>query len=114
MVQFLLEVLLKQIILVAYHDFHWLLVAAKLLTVKLRSRYIKGSESGVGDGVGNFGKVGVGDFTSDSTTLATTTPLNSHDVEINFVPLTDSAVKVIQRCREMSRSHQQTDFVLMN
>jgi len=32
MVQFLLKLLLKQRILAMYHDFHWLLVAQKLLT----------------------------------------------------------------------------------
>jgi len=40
-----------------------LLVATKVLTVKLHSRYVKESESGVG----NFGKVG--HFSSDSATL---------------------------------------------
>ena len=46
-----------------YHDFHWLLVATKLLTAKLHSCYVKGA--------------GVEYFTSDSTTLPTT----------NFVPI---------------------------
>jgi len=40
-----------------------LLVASQLLTVKLHSRYVKESGDGVGVGVGNFGKVGVGHFT---------------------------------------------------
>jgi len=46
-----------------------LLVATKLLKVKLHTRYIK--ESGVGVLVGKFGKVeiGVGHFTSDFATL---------------------------------------------
>jgi len=35
MVQLLLKLLLKQRILAVYHDFHWLLVATKLLTAKL-------------------------------------------------------------------------------
>jgi len=35
MVQFLLKFLLKLRILAVYHDFHWLLVATKLLTAKL-------------------------------------------------------------------------------
>jgi len=39
MVQFLLKFLLKLRILAAYHDFHWLLVATKLLTAKLHSCY---------------------------------------------------------------------------
>jgi len=54
MVEFLLKFLLKQIILAAYHDFHWLPVATKLLTAKLHSCYARGSESGVA--VGNFGR----------------------------------------------------------
>jgi len=37
MVEFLLKILLKQIILAAYHDFH-------LLTAKPHSRYVKESE----------------------------------------------------------------------
>jgi len=45
MVQFLLKLLLKQSILAVYHDLHWLLVATKLLTAKLHSRYVKESES---------------------------------------------------------------------
>ena len=40
-----------------YHDFHSLLIAAKFLTAELHSRYFK--ESGIGVGVGNFGKVRV-------------------------------------------------------
>ena len=68
MVQFLLNFLLKQRILAVYHDFHWLLVATKLLTAKLHSRYVKDS----GGDVGEFGKVGVGYFTFDSATLSQT------------------------------------------
>ena len=45
MVQFLLKILLKEIILAVYHDLHWLLVATKLLTSKLHSRYVKELES---------------------------------------------------------------------
>jgi len=45
MVQFLFKLLLKQIILAVYHDFRWLLVATKLWTGKLHSRYVKESES---------------------------------------------------------------------
>jgi len=37
MVQFLLELLLKQRILAVRHDFHWLLIATKFLTVRLHS-----------------------------------------------------------------------------
>jgi len=37
--------LLKQRILAMYHDFQWLLVATKLLTAKLHSRYVKELES---------------------------------------------------------------------
>jgi len=72
MVQFLLKLLLKQKILAVYHDFHWLLVAVKLLTAKLNSRYV--NESGVA--VGNFGKVrvGVGHFTTDFTALLSAIP----------------------------------------
>jgi len=44
MVQFSLKLLLKQIILAVYHDFHWLLAATKLLTTKLHSDYIQESE----------------------------------------------------------------------
>ena len=39
--QFLLKLLLKQIILSVYHDLHWLLVATKLLTVKRHSLHVK-------------------------------------------------------------------------
>jgi len=66
MVQFLLELLLKQIFLAVHHDFHWLLIATKLLTAKLHSLYVKESESEILEslgselGVGNFGKVGDG------------------------------------------------------
>jgi len=45
MVQLFLKLLLKQIILVVYHDFHWVLVATKLLTAKLHSLNVKESES---------------------------------------------------------------------
>jgi len=45
MVQFLLKLLLKQVIIAAYHDFHWLLVATKMLTAKLHLRYAMESES---------------------------------------------------------------------
>jgi len=38
MEQFLLKLLLKQTILAMYYDFHWLLVAIKLLTAELQSR----------------------------------------------------------------------------
>jgi len=41
-----------------YHDFHWLLVATKLLTAKLYSLYVKELESRVGIRVVNFGEVG--------------------------------------------------------
>jgi len=41
MVRFLLKLLLKQRILAVHHDFHWLLLATKLLTAKLHSRYVK-------------------------------------------------------------------------
>jgi len=44
MIRFILKVLLKHRILAVYHDFHWLLLAAKLLTAKLHSRYVRGSE----------------------------------------------------------------------
>jgi len=39
------ENLLKQKIFAVHHDFHWLLVATKLLTAKLHSRYVKEPES---------------------------------------------------------------------
>ena len=39
----ILKLLLKQRFLVVFHGFHWLLVAAKLLTAKLHSRNVKGS-----------------------------------------------------------------------
>ena len=52
------KLLLKQIVFAMYHDFHWLLVGTKLLTAKLHSHYVNESR------VGNFGKVGVGHFTS--------------------------------------------------
>ena len=45
MVQILLKLLLKRKILAVYHDFHWLLVATKLLTAKLHTLYVKESES---------------------------------------------------------------------
>ena len=65
MIPFLLKRLLIQIIIAVFHDFHWLLVATKLLTAKLYSLYVKESV------VGNIWKVGVGvrHFTSDSPTL---------------------------------------------
>jgi len=44
MVQFLLKLLVKQRILAVYHGFRWMLVAAKLWTVKLHSCYAKESE----------------------------------------------------------------------
>jgi len=44
MVQFLLKLLLKQRIVAMRHDFHWLLVATKLVTAKLHSCYVKDSE----------------------------------------------------------------------
>ena len=46
MVQFLLKFLLKLRILAVYNDFHWLLVATKLLTAKLHSCHAKESELG--------------------------------------------------------------------
>ena len=75
MVHFLLKALFNKIILAVYHDFRWLLVATKLLTVKLHSLYVKESESEILErsesGGENFGKVGVGvgHFTFDSATL---------------------------------------------
>ena len=72
-VQFFLKFLWKLIILVVYHDFHWLLVATKLLTAKLYSCYAKESESRVGNfgmaGVRNFEKVGVGNFGANISPL---------------------------------------------
>jgi len=44
MVQFLMKLLLKQRILAVYHDFHYVLVATKFLTVKFHSGYVKESE----------------------------------------------------------------------
>jgi len=41
MAQFLLKLLLKRKILAVYHDFHRLLLSAKLLTAILNSRYVK-------------------------------------------------------------------------
>ena len=41
MVQFLMKHLLKQRISAVHHDFHLLLVATKMLTVKLHSVYVK-------------------------------------------------------------------------
>jgi len=55
MIQFLLKLLLKQRFLAVYHRFRRLLIATKLLTVKLYSLYVKESEPE--SGVGNFGKV---------------------------------------------------------
>ena len=45
MVRILLKLSLKQKILAVNHDFHWLLIATKLLTAKLHSRYVKESVS---------------------------------------------------------------------
>jgi len=54
-----------------HQDFHWLIIATKLLTAKLHSLYVKESESGVR--VGHFWNVvvgvGVGYSTSNSGTL---------------------------------------------
>jgi len=47
MVQFLFKLLLKQIFLVAYHDFHLVLVATKLLTAKFHSLYVEESVSNI-------------------------------------------------------------------
>ena len=52
MVQFLLKLVLKEIILAVFYDFHWVLVTTKLLTAKLHSLYNK--ESGFGIWVRNF------------------------------------------------------------
>ena len=72
MAQFLLKVYWNRILAV-HDDFHWLLVATNLSIAKRHSRYVKESESGVG----NFGKVGVevGHFTSESATLTLSTIL---------------------------------------
>ena len=69
MVQFLLKLLLKHRNLAAYHDFHWFLVALQNCW-QPNLIHVKESESGIGVGVGNFGKVGVGvgNFTSSSAT----------------------------------------------
>ena len=65
MVHFLLKLLLKQRILAVHHDFRWLMVATKLLTVKLHVMWKIRSR--------NFGKVReFGRFTPDSATLLTT------------------------------------------
>ena len=45
MMQFILKLLLKQRFAAVDHDFHWLLIAKRLLTAKLHSLYIKESES---------------------------------------------------------------------
>jgi len=37
---FILKLLLKQKIDAVHHDFHWLLIATKLLTAKLHSCYV--------------------------------------------------------------------------
>ena len=42
-VQFHLKLLLKEIFLAVHHDFHGLLIATKLLTVKFYSLYVSGS-----------------------------------------------------------------------
>jgi len=39
MVRFISKLLLKQRILAVHHDFHWLLVATKLLTAKRHALY---------------------------------------------------------------------------
>ena len=44
MVQVLMKLLLKQISLAVYHDFHGVLVVAKFLTAKLHSPFVKQSE----------------------------------------------------------------------
>ena len=72
---------MKQRILAVYHNLHWLLVAAKLLTAKLHSFYVKESE------VENFGKVTVRHFTSDSATLAITA-LGFVDVNCRVITVT--------------------------
>ena len=70
-VQFLMKLLLKQIILAVYHDFHWALVATKFLAAKLRSLCFNGKSWKGRSWGGNFERVGVGvrHFTSDSATL---------------------------------------------
>ena len=40
-----MKFLLQQIILAVYYDFHWVLVATKLLKAKLHSLYVKELES---------------------------------------------------------------------
>jgi len=52
MLQFHLILLLKQTILAVYHNFYWLLVATKLLTVKIHSLMLRGRSW-------KFGKVGL-------------------------------------------------------
>jgi len=61
-VQFLMELLLKQIILALYCDFHWVFVATKFLTAKINSLYVKESESEILERLKSeiFGKVRVG------------------------------------------------------
>ena len=54
--QFLLKRLSDQRFPAVNHDFHWLLIATKLLAAKLHYLPVKEMESGVG----NFGKIGVG------------------------------------------------------
>ena len=68
MLQFALKSLFKQRIFAVQHDFHW-------FEAKFNSRFVKESESEIlessvsGVEVGNFGKIRVGYFTSDSATL---------------------------------------------
>ena len=81
MVQFLLKLLLKQRIIAVQHDFHWLLVAAKLLTAKVHSRWVRGWNFGKVQLV-KFWKLGVGQFVFDSAILKSTAVLSWFDSAI--------------------------------
>jgi len=76
MLQFLMKHLLKQRILAVHHDFHWVLVATKILTAKLHPH--SAQESGVG----------VGHFTSESATLLGTRKnsnwMNANKFTVNY------------------------------
>jgi len=61
MLQFLLQILLKHIILAVHHHFHWLLVATKLLTTQLHALNVNESD--------------VGNFTSDELSTLRKTAL---------------------------------------
>jgi len=60
-----MKLLLKQIVLAVYRDFHWVLVATKYLAAKLHSLYVKKPESGTLERSELEGKLQTSELESD-------------------------------------------------